>query len=248
MSFFKSFLSFQRKSVVLLLFFSLSVSFLKAQEIEDSLATFLNQEWYLTKLVIDQEEKPFIPSDMILKLYLNNDYIEVYDDKLYSGITINGCEDCGAIILFNSGNQFAKDGFTCFAYDYCVYRYHDDEYNDILEFEYLYSQVFWEVIGSGDSFYEFEVNNEVEISFLIITDEEGNQAFYANQDLAVDNFEKHSLVVYPNPIENQLFIENFNQPIQIIIYDVSGSQKIEKTLNSSSQSIDVSQLSAGLYF
>ncbi len=53
------------------------------------------------------------------------------------------------------------------------------------------------------------------------------------------------LKIYPNPVQNTLYIQSFSTIEQVSIYDISG--RILQQLPSSSQSIDVSGLAKGIY-
>jgi hypothetical protein len=60
--------------------------------------------------------------------------------------------------------------------------------------------------------------------------------------------EDHSLVLYPNPATDKLFITSEKQSMhQIEIIDLCGSVKLKKEINSMNASLDVSYLPAGLY-
>ena len=70
----------------------------------------------------------------------------------------------------------------------------------------------------------------------------------------VSNIEENSyksILIYPNPAKDRIFIEspslNLSDAI-IEIYDVTGNLRLQQKLNSSSEYIDLSQLSASTYF
>lgn len=59
-----------------------------------------------------------------------------------------------------------------------------------------------------------------------------------------------SIYLYPNPAQNfiSIVVNQINEPQQIAIYDVKGSQILQTTINEGSNTIDISKLSSGIYF
>ena len=68
----------------------------------------------------------------------------------------------------------------------------------------------------------------------------------SNQSVGIDIATANTINIYPNPVQNELFIDFENEQItEINILDVSG--KIVKSLNDNTNSIDVSNLTEGIY-
>ena len=66
--------------------------------------------------------------------------------------------------------------------------------------------------------------------------------------LSNDSLDLTTLKVYPNPMENEVFIE-YQQSIDFVeIYSITGSKINSYKVNDTSTNIDVSQLSSGTYF
>ncbi|HLS29266.1 MAG TPA: T9SS type A sorting domain-containing protein, partial [Flavobacteriaceae bacterium] len=77
----------------------------------------------------------------------------------------------------------------------------------------------------------------------------GDEAHYQSVPyLSVDKLEKSKLSIYPNPVKDQLYIENLTENVQIEIYDLSGKEMLIKELNKTNRQVNVSQLSTGVYF
>lgn len=74
--------------------------------------------------------------------------------------------------------------------------------------------------------------------------------FYGNGVVSVDDESlKTSIVVYPVPAKDLLFLKNLNGVHQINVYDANGRVMKEQLLNFQNQiTVDVSSLSEGLYF
>ena len=88
---------------------------------------------------------------------------------------------------------------------------------------------------------------------VILVDTTDSPNVYFTTDCAVnipdDYKEKSTIDVYPNPSDDiiNIKIENINNPT-VEIYNISGKLVFSKELNSKFEKIDISGLSAGLYF
>ena len=58
---------------------------------------------------------------------------------------------------------------------------------------------------------------------------------------------ENSLLMFPNPVTNELTINNINQSCTISIYDLNGKLIINKISKSTTEKIDVSSLANGIY-
>ena len=86
---------------------------------------------------------------------------------------------------------------------------------------------------------------------LIITNAEGNQAFYRDSELSTNSFQKNIFVLYPNPVHDILTLSELHQQdiIDIRLYDLSGRIiPVNKTINWNNPTLEVSDLSNGLYY
>ncbi len=84
--------------------------------------------------------------------------------------------------------------------------------------------------------------------FLVLTDDEGNQAFYQDTPiLGVSDLSRSKLIIYPNPTSGVLFISSEGAVIEkIAIYNLSGQLVLEESDDLTQ--LDVSALITGLYF
>ena len=96
-----------------------------------------------------------------------------------------------------------------------------------------YVKVTW-LSGLVDVFYNIDANQVIDIV-------EGSSPL-SNEDYTLNN----DLRIYPNPVEDTLFIES-NSTVEIDLYTILG-KKHEINYQSTSSSIDVSFLTPGLYF
>jgi len=68
----------------------------------------------------------------------------------------------------------------------------------------------------------------------------------SNQTAGIDEVTLNNLSIYPNPVQNQLFIESSDKQItELIIFDITG--KIIKSIGYNTKIIDVSDLNQGVY-
>ena len=86
---------------------------------------------------------------------------------------------------------------------------------------------------------------------LLITNPEGDKAYYGNEKLFVQNFDAITLYMYPNPVRDKLYLSLRTLSANLIlkIFNIDGkllsAQNVELT---NQASINVSQLKSGIYF
>jgi len=64
---------------------------------------------------------------------------------------------------------------------------------------------------------------------------------------AVKSISEAGITLYPNPASNQLWLNNLTENSSIRIYDISGRVVLQKEAGSSSERLDISNLSDGIY-
>jgi len=79
---------------------------------------------------------------------------------------------------------------------------------------------------------------------LIVTNLDGDQAIYSNQYLSINDYSGRKAVVYPNPVNDQLFIASEVQIEKVRVYSLHGKLVLETF----SSIINFSSLHNGLYF
>ena len=65
--------------------------------------------------------------------------------------------------------------------------------------------------------------------------------------LGLNSVDQNKLNFYPNPTEGIILFNNYNEPFDLIIYDIKGRIVVEHN-NYSSQELNISKLNAGIYF
>ncbi|TCK64785.1 putative secreted protein (Por secretion system target) [Winogradskyella wandonensis] len=66
--------------------------------------------------------------------------------------------------------------------------------------------------------------------------------------LADNNFNLLEYSIYPNPATNLVYINGLKQTETVEVYNINGQKLFEKSINQNENSIDVTQLSSGIYF
>lgn len=67
------------------------------------------------------------------------------------------------------------------------------------------------------------------------------------QTLSINDFEKTSVSLFPNPTSDILNLNAKNSISQLVIYDMLGQKVMERTIGATKATLDVSQLSPGIY-
>ncbi|RMA66232.1 T9SS type A sorting domain-containing protein [Ulvibacter antarcticus] len=116
-----------------------------------------------------------------------------------------------------------------------------------LDFFVIYSPFYY-------SYAETEMNYEIihnsnDSKTLIVTNIDGDQAIYNTEPLvlSIDENSLVTFIVFPNPVSETLFITSENLPIEnLTVYNLSGQTVLIE--NQKVEELNVSSLSAGLYF
>lgn len=118
--------------------------------------------------------------------------------------------------------------------------------NENQEFQELYFQFYLE---DTNGLHTYTVVEDLgsNLRELIITNSVGNTATYISYLLNAGDLEELSFIIYPNPASETLYIQNQSAPIDsYMILDVTG--KIIQRGNEVTDTITISELSAGIYF
>ncbi len=225
------------KTILYLLIAFLTWPQLEAQNTDNPQEVFINETWYFTQLIINGDEYSFVPNneveEVIFKLTPeegSNDYIA----------KISFCETMYAdplIVVDNS--HFRIQAIMDFAYNDCL------QSNNI-QLDTLYYQFF--LNNYQDHMFEYQITEEENFKQLTITGNNGDVAIYQNVSLSVEKNNRQLLVLYPNPTDKYIYLNQIRQPLQIKVYNLSGKLMFSKYLDDSTKKINISQLSEGIYF
>ncbi len=93
------------------------------------------------------------------------------------------------------------------------------------------------ILGSSNS----------KITFDMVVNTENKSVTVDLSITSVNEINENSLSMFPNPVTNELTINNISKNATISIYDLNGKLLINKTANSTIEKIDVSNLAGGVY-
>src|SRR5699024_8675340 len=124
-------------------------------------------------------------------------------------------------------NEIYSGGWQTMAFSEGNKTYLEDEN---IATPYLYFYIFW-MNGFDvyeDVYYHYTITQEEDIKKLIIIDKDDNEAHFQNVlYLSVENQEKYNLVLYPNPAQEEIYIENLTATAEIEIYNISGKKLLQ---------------------
>jgi hypothetical protein len=106
-----------------------------------------------------------------------------------------------------------------------------------------YSSFYRDAEISGDPL-SYAIEEAQSKRTLTITNLDGDQAIYSNQYLSINDYAARKTVVYPNPVNDELFIASEAQIKKVRIYSLQGKLILETALSI----IDFSSFQNGIYF
>jgi hypothetical protein len=191
--------------------------------------------WYLQNIVVqnNDNEPPSIATLFINEGSPNDNLtLAMCSDFLTNFITFNNINSSFLFVSGDWGNG-ASD---------CT--------NDIFEsYKNLYYTFY---LNNDTSPFTYEVTEDEDNLSLIITSTNGDQAFYGDELLSINNLNDSSFSIFPNPTQDLLNIDIGNSRNIIIEYrivDISGQTLKDFNFeNLNNHKIDVSNLKSGTYF
>lgn len=192
-----------------------------------------DNDWMLNYMVIDGKTINLSPSDPTPSIVFNDSStgFEVY-------ATVDGFNyfaEFAPPTTFNQDHFIIHEGTVSLGNcNYCE-----------LESQYLSTIL----IGFERKFnYEIITESNGNKTLTIITPE-GNTAVFGNYSLSIADLKKNNIKVYPNPINNLLFIESKELAIESVkVFSLLGTNVFETKNLYQNSPIDVSFLKNGIYF
>jgi hypothetical protein len=215
------------KNIITVLFLTLNL-FCFSQD-----SRLFENTWYLHVLIIDGvENNPPINSEIP---YVPAEFIEPNDFST----SICGSDGVGQLI-YNGITEFTLQNINFFT-NTCL-----DEPNQ--NFDDLY-QSYWFYTLAGNSSYTITIDGMNRT--LTIVNSIGDEAIFGNDLLSIRDIEVNLFSVFPNPVEDIIYIQNSkNVSIsKIKIFDING--KLVESINSLDMDVlklDLQTLNSGIYF
>src|SRR5699024_2512407 len=151
------------------------------------------------------------------------------------------CEALEWSLSFVVENEFSTSFKSDLAYTWCTDG--DNMYYD----NFYYLGGFWS--NQEEHPFEFHITQEENHKALVIIGFENDKAYYQSVPyMSVEDLYKSNLTLYPNPVKDYLYIENLTENVQLTIYNLSGMKLLSQEINTSTENINVSHLSGGMYF
>ncbi len=205
----------------------------------------LDETWYFYKVEVNG--KDFFYTDLDIK---NEDEarIEIVIENGLEGVIFpGGCPGSGCsyyIEFIENENKFTITEGECLAIDFCTYYSDNQEYIEIGNYYNGFYINNYELIIN----YDWETINA--IPFLVFTDSQNNKLYYSAENLSTPDFEILNFSIYPNPVQDQLFIrlEDISTAVDIKIYDLQGRVIQSFQANQKEIPLDVSNYHPGMYF
>lgn len=224
------------KKIAFLITFMFANIIIFSQTQEEELKS---NNWYLNKVVLNEQEY-FLPHNEEVADIVNLFYYIQADQ-----IVLRLCGDsCGTEeLVFETDNTFSFLDMVCFG-SAC---YLDE--NDIFD---NYFWEFWSYSALNNQ-YQYEINPiDSNLKELIITRNNGNQAYFYSSYMSVAAHLFEKVKIYPNPVHSFVNINLSHldyEQIIVNIYEVSG-RKIKSFTQDYQENIrlDISSLRSGTYF
>jgi hypothetical protein len=198
------------------------------------IAPLENHTWYLEKLVIGGND--FLPPTA---------YQNSYTTEFLNGSLYYFNSPCSAVYLEGGithlNNQKFKMNYAYVTLSTCP------SLNGVDEYDLLISQTYININSINNNF-SYAFTYQPNYIVLTITNGNGDQAIYRNQQLGVSSNEKSEVDLYPNPVTSsfQLDIDAGSNIKTVRIFSVDGKEVMH--FKKPQDSYNVSQLSPGIYF
>ncbi len=189
--------------------------------------------WYLEKVVVDDEEFFAVSNAEV-----NNVLLHFNENEEEPFIT-NVCNS-----LFGELEYFGVDGFT---FEFIAQTLIECDLYESAVFEGIYFNFFF---STAEEVFNYEISENGEDFFLVITNDNGDQAFYGNQPtMSTETFLNWNFSLFPNPAQNILNIHLIKlQEVSLSIYSINGTLMHNQLLDLLENKININNLNAGVYF
>lgn len=192
--------------------------------------------WYIHKIVVNNQE--IYPPDVDDNFSMAHNMNLVNEGQYF--FTTGFCDYTDAQMFFEGENSFTLEQDPEVLIGTC-------NLEESIDFNTAYFNILFYQTGVGDFSYEIITGNEGGLS-LIITNSEGDKAYYGDALLSLKHYSKESIVVYPNPAIKEIMIgSDSNSFKHIKIYGVNGNLVMNAALELNQKSITIENLSKGFY-
>ena len=192
-------------------------------------------EWFLYKLEIDGDQHPAPQNSEITSIpfHIEPDFFE-------SSI----CTGLMAQDITISNTDIEVSFFVTLAGFPCNLQVNND-------YETLYYDTFLQY-NEENNIFAYTIENNGSNLLLILTNENGDKAYYGNEPLGINEINATNFSIYPNPALNEIKIVHSKFEIsnlKVKIFNVEGKLLRTDVLEpQKNDKFDISMLSSGIYF
>lgn len=219
-----------KKTLLLLL----AGSLLSAQN-----TALFNNSWYISKMVINGQT--IITPVMDLPPTATTFRTVGTSGIVYNSGYFNSCHM--DIAFIPNTNSFTKSSSTCTLAEY-------DGSNAVAATDYDVKHMFFSTSPAAGSTFNYEIISNGSGNTLIVTNPaNGNQLYYNNSYLATKEEKqvKNTFKVYPNPVKEDLYVENISKGLPVKIFDMQGKLVYETISNEEKLKIKTAVFPKGQY-
>lgn len=209
------------KKYVIFLLFALSVNAAAQTQLTEN-------SWYLRTLVLDNEvyESPIPHSDAVL--YFSNNQAVLQHVQCEEVFVVDSNATETTFTMAHPGATLL--GFGC---------------SPEATLWYFRDYLFYDADQADPKTFSYEIISEDNHLEMIVTNSDGDKAYYANNPLAISESYQNRISFYPNPAHENLMFSGVDRLQNVSIYDIVGHRVM--TIAEAINGIDISQLSGGTY-
>ena len=202
----------------------------------------LNNDWYISKTIYNGQTTNAPAMDVALnpskfRMATGVPGTEYYFDSKY----FNTCQI--HLQFIPNSSSFIKKGLGC-----TLMNYMGSNATAVNNFDNNYQSIFSVTVPGGTLNYEI-IDNSSGKTLIITNPDNGNQIYYTNLYLSAKEaiILKKTFSVYPNPVKEDLYVENIQKNLPVRIFDISGKKVYETVSHDKNTKISVRSLPKGQY-
>lgn len=226
------------KNILYMLAFLCTAVSLQAQESNSPQEQFINKTWHFSKLIIDGVEHVFVPNseieDVLWELHpypTGNDY----------WVEIGFCEEIYAdSLIVKNDSIFKIVSIFGFAQNNCTAP-------ENVALDNLYYLFFLDNHLSEHDDFSYAITEEEDYKKLVITAHTGDKAIYKDELLSVGDYQASQIKIYPNPVQDQLYIDHLTQPALLTLYTLTGKKVTTQKIDKKQGVVSMTSLAPGVY-
>lgn len=219
-----------------IIFFIITLFFLNTEKSIAQQSEFVSNVWYIENLILNGESH-FLPQNeevQTSRLWVDGDDSSFF----YIDFCAEGAEGLGKGLTFLDNNHFS---IYMLSVPYMPCEIEENE-----AFKIKYCNFIWN--NYDFPFHYVITEEENNIKKLEITVNNSDKAIYYSSSLSAEKPKESDFTIYPNPTKDFIYVENIKSLQKLEVYNVLGEICLVKELNNTTQKIDVTNLSMGVYF